>query len=432
MTPEKQKRPDERALQSYLEHERHSTKGLILRLAWREGLSREEICALQWPQVDFEEMYLRLPSRNIPLEEETAVCLRQFHTLYGADSPFVVVSDWTGAPIVPQYVSRVASTALKEAGMPDLKLRDLRADYITRQFETHDWPYALQVTGLSIVTYRQKFAERSKERDASVFEPVTRDRGAEERALEKLLHGQRADAATVALWLTKDAGLRLGEIVALTWEQVDLARGVLLSKDGELPLSDELRDILAELRAARLPDDDPHVLLSPQARKPYPVFRLSALVRDALIHAGIDGARLTDFHTRKQREDDRAAIMEYVAQHGSISREELCALLSIKKGAAYYRLQTLMEDGTLVPRNGRYYPSEALVSADDSIDAILRCANGHKGGAISVDEAAGLLHTGKRKAQRILSGMVRDGYLFMNYDTQAYMLRGPYYKRNQA
>ena len=54
------------------------------------GLSREEIVALKWAQVDFQERSLFLEDRTVPLEEETAGCLAARFENGGAVSPYVV------------------------------------------------------------------------------------------------------------------------------------------------------------------------------------------------------------------------------------------------------------------------------------------------------------------------------------------------------
>ena len=41
-------RPDEAAMRRVLEAEPISPEGVILRLAWQQGLSRDEISALTW------------------------------------------------------------------------------------------------------------------------------------------------------------------------------------------------------------------------------------------------------------------------------------------------------------------------------------------------------------------------------------------------
>lgn len=61
------KRPDPAAMERILTQFPYSPEGAILRLAWLEGLSREEIAALTWDQVQFEDNALTLPDRTVPL-----------------------------------------------------------------------------------------------------------------------------------------------------------------------------------------------------------------------------------------------------------------------------------------------------------------------------------------------------------------------------
>ena len=78
------RRPDARAMARLLAEQTQTAAGLILRLAWRQGLTREEIQRLTWNDVDFSAHQLRLPDRTIPLEAETEDCLGCV-TLYGAE-----------------------------------------------------------------------------------------------------------------------------------------------------------------------------------------------------------------------------------------------------------------------------------------------------------------------------------------------------------
>ena len=87
------RRPDARAMAQLLAEQTQTAAGLILRLAWRQGLTREEIQRLTWNDVDFSAHQLRLPDRTIPLETETEDCLRRQAERPDLPTPFVVVSD---------------------------------------------------------------------------------------------------------------------------------------------------------------------------------------------------------------------------------------------------------------------------------------------------------------------------------------------------
>jgi len=74
-------------LEELLASEPCSGAGVVLRLAWRAGLMRDEIYNLQWGQVDFKRKLLRLSGRDVPMDEDLDHCLRQWQTLYGQYGP---------------------------------------------------------------------------------------------------------------------------------------------------------------------------------------------------------------------------------------------------------------------------------------------------------------------------------------------------------
>ena len=76
------KRPDEAAMRRILDRYSDSPEGIILRLAWLEGLSRKELNELTWDQVDFETQNLLLQDRTIPLEPSVAECLQKRYEQY--------------------------------------------------------------------------------------------------------------------------------------------------------------------------------------------------------------------------------------------------------------------------------------------------------------------------------------------------------------
>ena len=104
--------PNKDALNCILLTEYASATGVILRLAWLEGLTRDEISGLTWEQIDFDANELRLPERTVPLDGDAARCLLAWRTLCGEYGPYVVVSEQRRARLTPQSISRLARTAL--------------------------------------------------------------------------------------------------------------------------------------------------------------------------------------------------------------------------------------------------------------------------------------------------------------------------------
>lgn len=120
-------RPDAGAMRTLLERE-SDPEGLIVRLAWLAGLSRDEIAALCWEQVSFMDERLELPDRTIPMAEELRSYLWRLYQNRKSESPYVVVSERYGDRMQPESISRLARQALDRSGQKDVRLMDLRRD----------------------------------------------------------------------------------------------------------------------------------------------------------------------------------------------------------------------------------------------------------------------------------------------------------------
>ena len=134
MPAEALKKPDEAAMFRILARHPYSPEGVILRLAWQEGLSRKELNELTWDQVDLDGGSLLLPDRTVPLEPSVADCLRERYARYRKLSDRVLIADRGKKPMTPENVSRLAKIALDSEGQ-DVSLKDLRRDWIVRQIK---------------------------------------------------------------------------------------------------------------------------------------------------------------------------------------------------------------------------------------------------------------------------------------------------------
>lgn len=128
MPAEELKRPDEAAMFRILARHPYSPEGVILRLAWQEGLSRKELNELTWDQVDLDGGNILLPDRTVPLEPSVADCLRERYARYRKLSNRVLIADRGKKPMTPENVSRLAKNALDSEGQ-DVSLKDLRRDW---------------------------------------------------------------------------------------------------------------------------------------------------------------------------------------------------------------------------------------------------------------------------------------------------------------
>ena len=192
---EKNRRLDETALRRLLEQEQTGPEALVLRLAWLEGLTREEIAALTWDQISFLDNRLELPGRMVPLDQEMRAFLWKLQEAREArgepGDPHVLLSARERKPMRLESISRIARLALDRGGLKGVRLLDLRYDWIIRCLDRMDWPEAARVSGVEVATLQLRFSASAPARKA----PKSPAAQVDEFKLWKLLQAERDTAA---------------------------------------------------------------------------------------------------------------------------------------------------------------------------------------------------------------------------------------------
>lgn len=406
---EKNRRLDEAALRRLLEREQTGPEALVLRLAWLEGLTREEIASLTWDQVSFLDDRLELPDRMIPLDGEVRAFLWKLHEAKEArgepEDSRVLLSARERKPMRLESVSRLARLALDRGGLRDVRLLDLRYDWISRCLERMDWPEAARVSGVEVATLQLRFSSSAPAKKAPKPPLVQVD----EFKLWKVLQAERGTAAGLAMWLGWQLGLQAQEMISLTWEQVDFEEGLLRLPDREVPLTSAVRRLLEEERQRRKPGEDPHVLLTERSRKPLDLPRLSRLTRTVLIRGGLERVTLRDLRRDDNRDAEDERVLQRVLEQGFVSRGDVSELLSLSKTATYARLRHLTELGKLVRVGGKYYLPGTVIPPEQHREAILGYLA--QAGFAYRQDIVDLLHIQPKQCTLVLHHMVEEGVL---------------------
>ncbi len=410
-------RPDRAAMERILAQEPAGPGGVILRLAWLAGLTRDEIAQLRWEQVSFLDSRLELPDRMVPLAPELRSYLWRRYEQHAEESPFAAASSRDGRPLRPESISRLARTALDRGGQTGVRLMDLRHDWIIRQLETQDWPAVARISGVEVAALQARFAAFVPEkRPAARAETAQVD----EFKLWKVLQAERDTPAGLALWLTWQLGLQAVEIISLTWDQVDFAENVLRLPDRKVSLTNAAHRLLLDTRR-RQADCGPHVLLTAQSRRPLDLPRLSRITRAALIRGGMEHVSLRDLRRDETREDEDAKILDLAARRGPVSRGEIMTLLGLSKTAVYGRLRRLTDLGRLVRVGGKYYLPGTVVPPEEQPAAVVGYLE--QAGFAYRQDICGLLRIEPRQCTLLLKRMVAAGAL--TQDGQKYFLSPP-------
>ena len=402
-------RPDEAAMRRILERERTGPEGVVLRLAWLEGLSREEIAALTWDQVSFLDDRLELPDRMVPLAPELRTYLWRLHEAHAELSPHVVLSSRAKTPLKPESISRLARLALDREGQTAVRLMDLRHDWIIRQLADKDWPTVARISGVEVPALQARFAAWVPEKKNTAWsgrEPMPQ---VDEFKLWKVLQAERDTPAGLALWLAWQMGLQAQEIVALTWDQVDFDKGIIRLEDRAVPFGSTVRRLLRETWESSRDIPDSHVLLTPNSKKPMDQPRLSKLVRTALIRGGLEDVTLRDLNREEKHEREDGLLLRYAAEKGAITRREVMDMLGLQKVSAYERLRRLTEQRKLVRVGSKYYLTGTVVPPEEQYEVVRRHLEQVDGAYRQ--ELAELLHVEARQCTLILKHMVEEGKL---------------------
>jgi integrase len=372
-------------------------------------LTREEIAALTWDQVSFLDGRLELPDRMVPLDGEVRAFLWKLHEAKEAreepGDPHVLLSARERKPMRLESVSRIARQALDRGGLRDVRLLDLRYDWIIRCLDRMDWPEAARISGVEVATLQLRFSASAPARKAPKPPPAQLD----EFKLWKLLQAERDTAAGLAMWLGWQLGLQAQEMISLTWKQVDFQEGILRLPDRSVSMTSAVRRILEEERRRRKPGEDPHVLLTEQSRKPLDLPRLSRITRTALIRGGLERVTLRDLRRDDGRDAEDERVLQRALERGFVSRGDVSELLGLSKTATYSRLRRLTELGRLVRVGGKYYLPGTVVPPEQHRETVLKYL-AQEGFAYRQD-IVDLLHIQPKQCTLLLHRMVEEGTL---------------------
>ena len=398
-------RPDAEAMHRILTQNPDNTVGTILRLAWLEGLKREEIIKLTWANISIDNQQIVLEDRTIPFYEDMETCLRARLLKHNRITPYVVISDKSQEPLKPESVSRLARQALDREGMTDVRLIDLRYDFVIRKLETDEWTYVIRISGLTVQSFHDVYRKYKK---VQTFTQNALERENEYK-IWRILQEEKGTLAGLALSLSWYMDIQMKDMITLTWDQVDFEKKILRLNEKELAIPQPVLECLLLEKEKRGEDEDPHVLLSKSSRKPLDMPYLSKQLRTVLIRGGIERVSFRSFQHASKKEAEKQKILALAKSKRGLVRQDVMNLLGVSKEIARDRLQELVEEEKLILVFYKYYLPDTVLPKGKMEEAIR--IHLEKEGTAALNDLCSLLGLEKRQCSRILKRMVQDNKL---------------------
>lgn len=403
------KRPDEEALLRILDQNSGKCAELVIRLVWNAGMNLVEARELKWEQVDFSNSQIKLPNRTVPMEASLQHCLQKWHERFFEKSPeYVVVGDVRRTHMTRVALSRIANEALKAGGLDGITMADLRQDYIIRLMEQHDLPYVSRISGLKLAVLKSNYHQYVRP-STNAAKKKQADNGADEEKMIRLVKAEGVPLG-LAIWLAWKHDMSLDGIIVLTWDQIDLDMRILHLPSGYVFIDDTLEELLRKAQEIRDPAGLPYVVLSPKAKNQFRRDRLSRVMREALVHGGIEDACVVDLKTVNRRKKNEDIILQYLEKEKCITMKEAKEILRASgDNLPYECLLRLREQGKLTLVGARYYLAGTVVPPELQYETI--CAHLKEKGSARLGELAELLGIEVKPCLWILRCLAKEGKL---------------------
>lgn len=413
MAKDKYREIDQDRMRALLDKHPDDVVGLLLALAWRAGLKSDELVELKWDQVDFENRSLRLKNRTVKMEDKLLERLqKEQERREGGD--YVAVFPDSREPLSRATASRFLKKCLSNGGFPYITIADLRFDYARRTLSANGGE-SWRDCGMTAYEAKrvlgeqrwEQLAERQTEEELSTI-------------LEQVLQANRSNGIGIALWMTQKAGMSVEDVSRLTWDQIDLRKGVIHLDSGDVKILPEVKEVLRDEKERRKPEDDTHVVLSKSVRMPMAPSALIPRINALLEKNGLPVANMGALTLRDRIEKEKEQILQYAQEKGVISIGDVKRLLDSKPFTAYSRVGDLVEAGLLERSGRRYYPVGKVVPKERQPEAIIQYLEGHE--TATEKEVAEYLHISGAAAERLLRNMVASGKLVMIRQGKRYLL----------
>lgn len=344
--------PDEARMNALLAGETLASAARVsIALAWWAGLNTSEIQALQWAEINEASQLLIVGKRTVPCCTQLALVLSETPRL----GPYVVCSHRKPTePTTRKNLADITRKALENTDLCGLNLRDLRYAAVLRWLDRFPQEEVCHMTGME---------RASLHRIANLYGhslPVTRreeklDPG-DTDALSVALVAAGDTMETRAIYLSWQGNLLIKQMQTLTWENIDLSRGVWQIEKAE----SQIPPILFE-RIRQWKKNSPsggHVLTGVHSGAQLEPAFINRRIGEFFISCGLENLSLRRLRGENQRTGGQAALdrklFSLVQRNGTGPIEPLAKECGVFQEDVRRSLRRLEAQGLIVYSKGSH------------------------------------------------------------------------------
>ena len=438
--------PDADAMELLLSHEDCTPVGTIIRLAWYCGLGRNEITFLQWEQVDLKIMQLVLPDRKVPLIYKMVLYLRRLYELNASYSNYVLISQRKSAPMAEQSVSALVRKTLDNYGQNNVRLNDLRSDFIIRALKKSRWEYVSYISGIDLPALQQHYLPYVVGETALRGDDKPQITQSTREELLGFIVKEETSMVGVSIRFVWQMGIPVSVLPILTWDSIDFNNSTATFVDRTISIPEDFLRILQEIKRSQKEEYN-NIILNETKRKPTDSVFIQKAVQQALIRSGIHGITLPvlkyDYWKQhysvlnvlvsagvldsnkvkssevysvpksfpleffRRPEDD---LIKYIKDSGSADYKTLMVTLNLNDKELSLLLKRCQEEGKIARVGLRYFLPDQIVQRDKQKEVILSYIERHQPvTSAQLTSLLGLVE--RRQIYHVISPMLKSGEL---------------------
>lgn len=356
------KKPDADALRLLLSQSKGMPAETIIRLSWECGLQRGEISALRYSQIDFEHAGIVLADRRVPLSSEMQSFLAELKEDNYDFSDYVLLTQKKTAPMAEPSISRLVRTELDKYGQAELRLADLRFDYIVRQLQKCSIEYVSYISGVDIRTLQKQYLPY-----VGTVSDVELRSAPDYDSFYQLMLSEKDSVCALALCFAWQLGIKATELPALKWVMVDFERAEI----NGIHIPEELLSLLRGIKEKNGKYSE-YIFITESTKKPLSRERISHIVKQTLVQKGIFNIGLKELSRdySPELETGKKAVFDYLSECVCADREQIANALGYDERASERLLKRLRNSGEIVLIGREYYLRGTVVSPEEQHTAI--------------------------------------------------------------